>query len=85
MVVTSVGTGSVVPVSFPRPLLATVVDSCGSGLSDATVVAAVEGLNISMASLGDGFYSGTWVPVSEAAEVTMTFVALSGMSGSSLP
>ena len=78
MVVTSVGTGSVVPVSFPRPLLATVVDSCGSGLSDATVVAAVEGLNISMASLGDGFYSGTWVPVSEAAEVTMTFVALHG-------
>ncbi len=76
MVVSSIGTGSVVPVSFPRPLLAEVVDSCGTPLSDATVAATIEGHLIVLASLGDGFYSGTWVPEQEAASVAVSFLAL---------
>ena len=76
MVVSSIGTGSVVPVSFPRPLLATVVDSCGTPLSDATVAATIEGHLIVLASLGDGFYSGTWVPEQEAASVAVSFLVL---------
>ena len=39
-------------------------------------VASVEGLNIPLRALGDGFYNGTWVPQSEAASVTLTFDAL---------
>ena len=44
-----------------------VVDDCGSGVDNATLVASVEGLNIPLRSLGNGFYSGTWVPVGAAA------------------
>ena len=73
---TTIGTGLSLPVSFPRVLTALVVDDCGSGVNNATVVARVEGLNIPLRSLGTGFYSGTWVPQSEAASVTLTFDAL---------
>ena len=76
LVANSIGAGSVVPVSFPKPLLATVVDSCGTGLSDATVVATVEGRNILLTGLGDGLYSGTWVPEQQSASSTVSFVAL---------
>ena len=44
-----------------------VVDDCGSGVDNATLVASVEGLNIPLRTLGTGFYSGTWVPVTAAA------------------
>ena len=76
LVATTIGNGLSLPVSFPRVLTALVVDDCGSGVDDATLVASVEGLNIPLRSLGTGFYSGTWVPQSEAAEVTLTFDAL---------
>ena len=73
---TTIGTGLSLPVSFPRVLTALVVDDCGSGVDNATVVASVEGLNIPLRSLGTGFYSGTWVPKSVAGAVTLTFDAL---------
>ena len=73
---TTIGTGLSLPVSFPRVLTALVVDDCGSGVDNATVVASVEGLNIPLRSLGTGFYSGTWVPQSVATAVTLTFDAL---------
>ena len=73
---TTIGSGLSLPVSFPRVLTALVVDDCGSGVDNATLVAGVEGLNIPLRGLGTGFYSGTWVPVSEAAEVAITFAAL---------
>ena len=76
LLATTIGNGLSLPVSFPRVLAALAVDTCGTVVSDATVLASIEGLNISLRPLGDGFYSGTWTPVSEAAEVTVTFVAL---------
>ena len=76
LLATTIGNGLSLPVSFPRVLAAVTVDTCGTVVSDATVLASIEGLNISLRSLGDGFYTGTWTPVSEAAEVTVTFVAL---------
>ena len=76
MVISSVGNGSVVPVSFPRPLLTTVVDSCGVAVSDATVVASVEGRTIPLQSVGNGLYSGNWVPERQSASVAMSFTAL---------
>jgi hypothetical protein len=76
LVINSIGGGSVVPASFPRPLLAQVADSCGTGLSDATVVATVEGRTIPLSPLGDGVYSGTWVPEQQTASVPVSFVAL---------
>ena len=76
LLATTIGNGLSLPVSFPRVLTALVVDDCGSGVDNATLVASVEGLNIPLRGLGTGFYSGTWVPVSEAAEVTVTFAAL---------
>ena len=76
LLATTIGNGLSLPASFPRVLTALVVDDCGSGVDNATVVASVEGLNIPLRSLGTGFYSGTWVPQSEAASVTLTFDAL---------
>ena len=76
LLATTIGNGLSLPVSFPRVLTALVVDDCGSAVDNATLVASVEGLNIPLRSLGTGFYSGTWVPQSEAAEVTLTFDAL---------
>ena len=76
LLATTIGNGLSLPVSFPRVLTALVVDDCGSGVDNATVVARVEGLNIPLRSLGTGFYSGTWVPQSEATAVTLTFDAL---------
>ena len=76
LLATTIGNGLSLPVSFPRVLTAVVVNDCGSGVDNATLVASVEGLNIPLRSVGTGFYSGTWVPQSEAAEVTVTFDAL---------
>ena len=76
LLATTIGNGLSLPVSFPRVLTALVVDNCGSGVDNATLVATVEGLNIPLRSLGTGFYSGTWTPQSAAASVTLTFDAL---------
>ena len=76
LLATTIGSGLSLPVSFPRVLTAVVVDDCGSGVDNATLVASVEGLNIPLRSLDDGFYTGTWVPLREAAEVTVSFAAL---------
>ena len=76
LLATTIGNGLSLPVSFPRVLTALVVDDCGSPVDNATVVASIESLSIPLRSLGTGFYSGTWVPQSEAASVTLTFDAL---------
>ena len=76
LLATTIGTGLSLPVSFPRVLTALVVDNCGGNVANATLVASVEGLTIPLISLGDGFYSGTWTPVSAADEVLVTFAAL---------
>ncbi|OFV99153.1 MAG: hypothetical protein A3H28_01485 [Acidobacteria bacterium RIFCSPLOWO2_02_FULL_61_28] len=76
LVITSIGNGSVLSVSFPRPLLATVVDSCGSAVSNATVVANVETRSITLRGVGNGLYSETWTPERESSSVAVSFTAL---------
>ena len=76
LLATTIGSGLSLTVSFPRVLTALVVDDCGTAVNNATLVAAVEGLNIPLRTLGTGFYSGTWTPVSAADEVTVAFAAL---------
>ena len=76
LLATTIGSGLSLPVSFPQVLTALVVDDCGTAVNNATLVASVEGLNIPLRTLGTGFYSGTWTPMSAADEVTVTFAAL---------
>jgi uncharacterized protein (TIGR03437 family) len=78
MVVSTIGTGSVVPISVPVPLVARVFDSCGAAVSDAAVVANVGGRPISLASLGDGVYSGNWSPDRISSSVPISVEAVHG-------
>jgi len=71
----TIGSGMSVQVSWPRPLLAFVVDNCGTPVADATVVASVEGLNIVLQRLVAGRYSGNWVPSQITSAVVLKFTA----------
>ncbi|HXI19850.1 MAG TPA: hypothetical protein VNH46_02115, partial [Gemmatimonadales bacterium] len=75
MVGTTIGNGVTLAVSFPRPVLALVVDNCGQGVDDATVVASIEGLSIVLTNVGGGQYSGTWTPQKESAAVAVALLA----------
>jgi uncharacterized protein (TIGR03437 family) len=72
----TIGNGLIAPVSFPRVLLVSLVDSCGEFVDDATVVASAEGTLIPMQALGGGAYSGTWVPNEQGAAIPVSFTAL---------
>lgn len=76
LVATTLGNGLSLPVGFPKVLLTLAVDNCGAAVADSTVLAAVEGLSISLQSVGSGLYTGTWVPQRAAASVPVTFLAL---------
>lgn len=76
LIATTVGNGQALPVSFPKVLLALAVDNCGAALANATVVAGVEGTNIALQALGNGLYTGTWVPQRAAASIPIVFTAL---------
>lgn len=71
----SIGNGLNAPVSFPQTLLAQVLDSCGDPVSNATVVATVQGDSIPMSNTGGGLYSGTWSPIQAAPAVNVTMTA----------
>jgi uncharacterized protein (TIGR03437 family) len=75
LIANTIGNGASVPISFPKVLVVTLVDSCGEFVSDATVVGSAEGSAIPMQALGNGTYSGTWVPIG-AGSVTVSFAAL---------
>ena len=51
------------------------MDSCGEFVNDATVVGSAEGASIPMQALGNGAYSGTWVP-QQSGTVSVSFAAL---------
>ena len=74
MVSTTIGNGATVKTSFPTVLNVTVVDSCGSPVTDATVVANVPSGPISLLSLNNGTYTGTVVPA-QPGTTTITFTA----------
>ncbi|MGH9785410.1 MAG: hypothetical protein ACRD88_14625, partial [Terriglobia bacterium] len=75
LIANTIGNGASVPISFPKVLVVTLVDSCGEFVDDATVVGSAEGSSIPMQVLGNGTYSGTWVP-SGAGSVAVAFAAL---------
>ena len=76
----TIGNGQIAPVSFPRVLLVSVIDSCGEFVDDATVVASVVTSSgtttIVMEALGAGAYSGTWVPDEQGTAIPVSFSAL---------
>jgi len=81
LVATTIGNGLSVPVSFPRTLLAQVVDNCGNGVSDATTTVSLAGLNILLQSLGNGLYTGTWTPEQASPAVAVSFTAVHATLG----
>ncbi|HWP84657.1 MAG TPA: IPT/TIG domain-containing protein, partial [Terriglobia bacterium] len=82
MVTTTIGNGVSQPLSFPRPVLAQLVDNCGSAVDGATVVATIGGLSMVLNGVGGGLYSGSWTPTAEAASVAVTVAALHPSLGS---
>src|SRR5205814_7191174 len=67
-----------VPTSWPTSLEARVVDDCGSPLGTGSVVATFSSGDppLTMVSLKDGRWTGTWQPrVAGAAQVTITLTA----------
>ncbi len=65
------------PVGYPAALQVQVVDDCGNAVSNATVLVSFSNgdASISLASLGNGSYAGTWQPTLQSAQVTVSFRA----------
>src|SRR6202040_137226 len=78
----TVGTGENFMVSFPRRLLAQVLDTCGQPVNDATVLVDVEDSAIVLQSIGNGLYSGFWTPAQDGASIPVKFTALQPSYGS---
>ncbi len=76
LVATTLGQGASLPVSFPRTLQALVVDNCGNAVNNATVLAAIESVSITLQPVGSGLYQGSWVPDRAAAAIVVNFSAL---------
>ena len=62
------------PVGWPSPIEVEVVDDCGDAVKTATVVASFSSGDppLTLASLRNGHYVGTWRPVNSTAQVTVT-------------
>ncbi len=69
------------PVGWPTPILASVVDDCGAPVSASTLICTLStgDAAIPLQPLGGGLYSGMWTP-SRAGRTSLTLVA----TGSSL-
>jgi len=61
--ITSLGANFNVPASFPTALQTRVIDDCGTPVTSGSVVSSFSSGDapLSMVSLGDGNWSGTWV------------------------
>jgi len=73
-VFTQLGQSFTTVAAWPTPIEVTVVDDCGSFQTSGTVVASFSSGDppLSLASLQDGRWTGTWQPRSSAAQVTVT-------------
>jgi uncharacterized protein (TIGR03437 family) len=64
------------PATWPVPLAITLADDCGNAVSNASVTASFTNgdpeLALPLASGAGGLYSGTWMPGSATAQVTIT-------------
>jgi uncharacterized protein (TIGR03437 family) len=78
---TGLGQSFTEPAAWPTPLIIQVVDDCGSAMGPGTVVASFSNGDpqLSLVSLGDGMWSGTWEPryTASAASVVITVQAQS--------
>ena len=70
----TLGSNFASPVGWPSPIEVQVVDDCGDGVGNATVVASFSSGDppLVLASLRNGIYVGTWQPVNSTAQVTVT-------------
>ena len=78
---TTVTNGANYTVSVPQPLLAWVVDSCGLGVRDATLLADVEGITIPLESVGSGLYEAQWLPSLASTSAEFVLTAMHGAYG----
>lgn len=76
-VFTLLGSGFSTVAAWPTPLAVTVVDDCGNLLTSGSVVASFSTGDpaISLLSLGNGSWTGTWQPEASAAQATITVQA----------
>ena len=74
---TSLGTGFSITTGWPSPVELTVVDDCGTPLTRGTVTASFSNSDPSLTlnSLGDGRWTGTWSAQNAAATVSVTATA----------
>jgi uncharacterized protein (TIGR03437 family) len=68
-VLTSIGAGFSTPLAWPTSILVQVVDDCGTAVNTGSVTASFTNgdLPLSLLAIGNGIWSGTWVPVRTAA------------------
>jgi len=78
---TGLGQSFTEPAAWPTPLIIQVVDDCGSPMGPGTVFASFSDgePQLSLVSLGEGMWSGTWEPryTAAAASVVITIQAQS--------
>jgi uncharacterized protein (TIGR03437 family) len=76
-VFTLLGSGFATVAAWPTPLAVTVVDDCGNFLTSGSVVASFSTGDpaISLLSLGNGSWTGTWQPQASATQATITVQA----------
>jgi uncharacterized protein (TIGR03437 family) len=76
---TSFGTGFNITTGWPSPVELRVVDDCGTALTRGTVTASFSNSDpaLSLNSLGDGRWTGTWQAQSARSSVTVTASAAS--------
>jgi len=76
---TSFGTGFAVTAGWPAPIEVRVLDDCGQAFTSGSVLATFTNGDpqLSLVSLGDGRWTGTWQSQKPAQTVTVTAGALS--------
>jgi uncharacterized protein (TIGR03437 family) len=74
---TSLGTGFNITTGWPSPVELRVVDDCGQPLTRGTVTATFSNTDpaLTLNSLGDGRWTGTWIAQSVASSVSISATA----------
>ncbi len=70
-------------VGWPTPLLVQMVNDCAQKVTDATLLASFSNGDpaLVLSNLGNGFYSGTWVPTTQSTNVNVTLNAIHAALG----
>jgi uncharacterized protein (TIGR03437 family) len=72
-VLTSVAAGATAPIAWPTAILTQVTDDCGIAVSTGSVTASFTNGDppIALVSVGNGAWSGTWVPARVSGNTTV--------------